>query len=270
MYDKKDVVVSADGVPIHYQVCGEGTPALVLVHGWCCDRSYWERQVGQFAHQYKVVTVDLAGHGESGLGRKAWTMAAFGEDVVAVVKKVGLEQVVLIGHSMGGHVIVEATRRMPERVVGLVGVDAFKKLDLTRTQKQIDDFLVPFRANFAETIRNVVRKVMFVPTSDTALVEKIVADMSGAPPEVGIGTLQELFSHGSRLRETLQEVKMPIITINSDFEPTNVEAAGRYGIEIAFMSGVGHFVMMEDPETFSHLLDEAVKKLVRSRGGNDD
>ena len=96
----KDVAISPDGVPIYYETQGTGQPALVFVHGWSCDRSYWERQVGHFAHQYQVVAIDLAGHGESGLNRQAWTMPAFGEDVVVVVEKLGLEQVVLIGHSM--------------------------------------------------------------------------------------------------------------------------------------------------------------------------
>ena len=97
----KDHVLSSDNVPIYYEVQGDGEPALVFIHGWCCDRSYWREQMGEFAQQYKVVTVDLAGHGESGLDRKAWTMSAFGEDVVAVVESLGLDKVVLIGHSMG-------------------------------------------------------------------------------------------------------------------------------------------------------------------------
>jgi pimeloyl-ACP methyl ester carboxylesterase len=67
----KDLAISADGVPIHYEVHGTGLPALVFVHGWTCDRSYWGRQIGHFARKYQVVAVDLAGHGESGLDRKA-------------------------------------------------------------------------------------------------------------------------------------------------------------------------------------------------------
>ena len=95
------IAISVDGVPIHYDVQGNGATALVFVHGWCCDRHYWDRQVSHFPH-YTVATLDLAGHGESGRDRTRWTMPAFGQDVVAVVEQLGLEQVVLIGHSMGG------------------------------------------------------------------------------------------------------------------------------------------------------------------------
>ena len=118
-----DSALSADGVSIHYQVQGKGKPALIFIHGWCCDRSYWDEQLSHFTQQYKVVAIDLAGHGDSGLERKAWTMEAYGEDVVAVVNKLKLQEVILVGHSMGGYVILEAARRLPERIIGLVGVD---------------------------------------------------------------------------------------------------------------------------------------------------
>jgi pimeloyl-ACP methyl ester carboxylesterase len=127
------VVASSDGVPIGYEVHGSGTPALVFVHGWSCDRSYWRGQVDAFAARHRVVTVDLAGHGASGAGRSAWTMPAFGEDVVAVVAELGLDDLVLddlvlVGHSMGGDVIVETALRLPGQVLGLVWVDTYATL----------------------------------------------------------------------------------------------------------------------------------------------
>lgn len=73
----KGEVPSADGIPVRYEVHGAGPPALVFVHGWSCDRDYWRGQVEHFAGRYRVVTVDLAGHGESGGGphhrRWPWT-----------------------------------------------------------------------------------------------------------------------------------------------------------------------------------------------------
>jgi pimeloyl-ACP methyl ester carboxylesterase len=90
---------SADGVPVRYDGYGAGGPAIVFVHGWSCDRGYWDGQVAHFAERHRVVTVDLAGHGESGLGRTAWTIPSFGEDVVAVVDRLELSDMVLAGHS---------------------------------------------------------------------------------------------------------------------------------------------------------------------------
>ena len=56
-----DSVASTDGVMIHYSVKGSGSPALVFIHGWCCDQTYWDKQVDFFAEKVKVVTIDLAG-----------------------------------------------------------------------------------------------------------------------------------------------------------------------------------------------------------------
>ncbi|MCE8011798.1 alpha/beta hydrolase [Halomonas daqingensis] len=83
---------SADGVPIAYEVHGSGEPTLVFIHGWSCDGRYWRGQVPYFSQQHRVVTIDLAGHGHSGLEREDFTMPAFGEDVKAVLEELDVEQ----------------------------------------------------------------------------------------------------------------------------------------------------------------------------------
>ena len=102
-----DFACSADDIPVAFEANGSGTPAIVFVHGWSCDRSYWEAQIEDFAWRHRVVAVDLTGHGASGVGRPAWTMPAYGNDVVAVLERLDVPDAVLIGHSMGGDVIVE-------------------------------------------------------------------------------------------------------------------------------------------------------------------
>jgi pimeloyl-ACP methyl ester carboxylesterase len=257
-----DIATSPDGIRIAYETRGEGTPALVFVHGWSCDRSYWKGQLQPFSRQFKVVAVDLAGHGESALGRKTQTMAAFGGDVAAVVKKLGLQRVVLIGHSMGGDVIVEAARRLPGRVAGLVWVDTYKQLGTPRTPEQIQGLMAPFRTDFVETTRSFVRG-MFPPNADRALVERVVMDMSAAPPEVAVGALESAISFGNEMPRALQEVKLPVVAINPDNKPTDVPSMERHGVRVVLMPGVGHFLMMEDPERFNRLLRTEIDSLVR-------
>jgi pimeloyl-ACP methyl ester carboxylesterase len=262
MHAESHIALSADGVPIHYDVQGTGMIALVFVHGVCCTRRFWDRQVNDFAPQYTVVSLDLAGHGASGRDRTQWTMAAFGQDVVAVVEQRGLKQVVLIGHSLGGAVIVEAARRLPTAVIGLVGVDTWQHLEQPRSPEQVAESLAPLRADFMEATRANVRR-MFVPTSDPTLVEHVMATMSAAPPHIGIGALEEFRGYDRTLVAGLHEVKAPKMAINSNVRPTHTEAL-RHGIEVMRMSGVGHFVMLEEPQTFNRLLDEAVKKCIQT------
>jgi pimeloyl-ACP methyl ester carboxylesterase len=264
MNAQSHVAISADGVPIHYDVQGNGTIALVFVHGWCCDRRYWDQQVEHFAPRYTVVCLDLAGHGASGRDRTQWTVPAFGQDVVAVVQQLGLEQVVLIGHSSGGPVIVEAARRLPASVIGLVGVDTWQNVEQRRTPAQVAETLAPFRTNFVEAMHTFVR-ARFVPTSDLTVVERVMAGTSAALPHIAIGAHAEHLGNDRNLQEGLLEVKAPKITINTSERPTNREVAQRHGIEVLWMSGVGHFGMLEDSQTFNRLLDEAVQKCLHAR-----
>jgi len=255
------IAISSDGVPIHYDVQGSGKIALVFVHGWCCNRGHWAGQVDHFAPHYTLVTIDLAGHGASGRDRTRWTLSSFGRDVAAVVEQLGLEQVVLIGHSMGGMVIVEAARRLPSAVIGLVGVDTWRNVEQIRTPGQITEMVGPLRANFREAAGAFVRD-RFVAASDPALVERVVAAMSAAPPDIAIAAAEAICEYDRHLPAGLQGVNVPKVTING--RPTNLEAAKRLGITVMQVSGVGHFVMMEDPPAFNRLLDEALRKLIHT------
>ena len=257
-------VVSADGVPIRYEVHGSGEPALVLVHGWSCDRSYWDAQVPYFSERYRVVTIDLAGHGESGLEREVWSMRAFGQDVAAVVEELGLEQVVLVGHSLGGPVVVEAARLLGDRVKLIVGVDTFNDVEARYSEEEIEDVLETFHTDFSATTKEWVRSQAFLPTSDSALVEQVAEDMSSAPPAVATGAIEGMFRWSNdESAAALRDLRVPIRLINSDYRPTNVDLGREYvsSFDVVLMSGVGHFVMMEDPETFNRLLGEIVEGL---------
>jgi pimeloyl-ACP methyl ester carboxylesterase len=174
-YDQ--IAVSADGVPIHYEIHGSGSPALVFVHGWCRDRRCWDGQVQAFAPRHTVVALDLAGHGASGRDRASWTIQAFGLDVAAVVEKLGLRQAVLIGHSLGGGSIVEVARRLPDTVVGVIGVDTWRNLGEPRSRGAVSQAHALFRVDFAGTMRNRVQ-TMFSSSADPALVEGVAAQTS--------------------------------------------------------------------------------------------
>ena len=257
-----EVAVSADGIPVAYEVHGQGNPALVLVHGWSCDRTYWREQLGHFAERHLVVAIDLAGHGESDAGRQAYTMAAFGDDVVAVVEKLGLDDLVLTGHSMGGDVIVEAALKLRERVRGLVWVDVYSTLGEARSRAVIDRFMAPFRKDFETTTRRFVGG-MFLAGSDPDLVDWVVADMSAAPPEIAVDTMEHAISNDAAILAALQRLKIPIVAINPDYRPTDTQALNRHGVTAVAMSGAGHFLMLEDPATFNRLLGEVIARFVK-------
>jgi len=261
-----DVAVSQDGVSIHYDVQGNGETTLIFVHGWCCDRHYWRQQVDHFSARYGVVCIDLAGHGASGRDRKQFTIAAFAQDVIAVMKQLGRDRIVLVGHSMSGGVIVEAARHLGSAVIGVAGVDSLWDVDQERSPEQVAAFMAPFRVDYPKAARAFVRG-MFTPTSDSTLAEAIMSAVAAVPGAIGIEALEASVGNGRSLREGLDEISVPVALINSPhWRATNVEAAQRRGIDVKLVPGVGHFVMLEDPLAFNQLLDEAVQGFLHTSG----
>ena len=249
--------ISPDGIEIRFDVAGAGSPAIVFVHGWSCDRTYWREQLTAFAGRHVVVAVDLAGHGESGAGRRAWTMPAFGDDTVAVVAQLGLERVVLVGHSMGGDVVLEAALRLGDRVAGVVWVDTYPSLGHGSTQEALDAFAEPFRRDFPGHTRQFVRD-MFPPTADPDLVERVAEDMASAPPDIAIDAAVHAWGNEGPAIAALERLTVPVVQIRPDDEPTDVESLARHGVGTVIVHGVGHFAMLEDPEQFDRLLAEVI------------
>ncbi len=253
----KTTVTSPDGITIAYQQYGSYSPALVFIHGWSCDRSYWEEQSEFFSQKYQVVTIDLPGHGESGLGRKAWTIESYGADVAAVVKELDLQEVILIGHSLGGDIVIAAEPLVREHVTGLVWVDTYRDLGSPNTAEQVQEFIKPFRYNFEEQTYTFVRG-MFPSDSKEELADRVAKDMASAPREVAIESLESSFTFGRTITNSLKKVESPIVAINPDNGTTNIASMKRYGIETVLMPDVGHFMMIENPESFNKLLAEAI------------
>ena len=255
-------VPSIDSVPIHYRVAGQGLPALVFIHGWSCDGTYWEPQMQHFAASHTVVVLDLAGHGESGAQRTDYTMAGFGADVRAVVEALELERVVLIGHSMGGFVMIEAARLLGDRVVGLIGADTLHTVEEVMDAAAKEEFLAPLHADFAARTEAFVSQGLLSEQTDRALADRIAADMAAAPPEVGFSALEHTLAYNAAA--ALDEVQLPIRCINADKFPTDVESGRRHApsFEVSIMPGVGHFPMLERPAEFNRLLEAAIGDLV--------
>ncbi len=256
--------VSRDGTKIAYSVSGKGEPTLVFIHGWSCNQSVWKKQVPYFEKNYRVVTMDLAGHGASGQERTVYTMEAFGEDVAAVVRAVGTKQAIVMGHSMGGAVIVEAAEMMPEEIKAIVGIDTLHDFEEVLTAEQKEEFLKPFKEDFKKHTDAFVRG-MFVEGTDPNLMDEVAGMMSGASPRVGISALDEMFKRSYAANPP--KIHVPVWCLNADLWPTKSEVNRKYVPEfnLRIMPGVGHFLMLEKPEEFNQQLNGIVEEIAKRK-----
>jgi len=258
------IAFSKDGTPISYEIFGVGEPTLVFVHGWSCDARYWRAQVPVFSKKYRVVVIDLAGHGHSGKSRTKYTMGSFGEDVRAATESTGSHSVILIGHSMGGSVIAEAARLMPDRVIGLIGIDTLENIEYPMTREELKKMIAPLEENFRDGSRQFVSE-MIAPNTDPQLREWILSDMSAAPPSVAISAMNEMMTQyiTGEAAKVFKQIRIPVITVNRDLWPINYEANRRhmFSFNAIVLKGADHFLMMDRPIDFNKALGKAILML---------
>ena len=258
---KSSMVKAADGVPIYYEVQGKGEPALVFIHCWSCNRQLWDNQVAQFSKTHRVLTIDLPGHGESGMDRKTWSVESYGDDVKTVVTKLDLKRVVLIGSSMGGPIALEAARRMPDRVIGIVPVDTLHNVEAKLPPDQIEGVFKQLLADFKGNGANLMNQFFFSPSTPQAVKERVLADMASRNPETAVAILRAVFAYDAA--PALREIKVPIRAINADLQPTNLEVNRKYApqFDAVIIKGTGHYPMLEDPARFNAMLTDILRQL---------
>jgi len=263
-----NVAISSDGVKISFDQQGKGKPAIIFVHGWSINRSVWVAQMAHFSEKYRVIAVDLPGFGESGYNRTNWTMASFGEDVAAVIKKLNLKRVVLVGFSMGGSVIIETAKASPENLIGLVLVDVLQDVEM----KYSPEMLTYMDSVLMDVVTNPTNEKLvgggFYKKNPEASFKRVLSMLSAHKNTSRIGwreSIDDFFRWSNEdCIESLEKVRAPIISINSDMEPTNVEAYKKYvpSYQLKIIPDAAHLVMWDNPEEFNRLLEESIQEFV--------
>ncbi|NOZ52747.1 MAG: alpha/beta hydrolase [Gammaproteobacteria bacterium] len=248
-------VTSTDGSAITYGVRGQGDMTIIFVHCWTCNHEFWRPQIEYFSQKYKVAWLDLAGHGLSGSNRQEYTMAAFGEDVVAVVNEIKGKNIVLVGHSMGGPVVIEAAKILGNKVIAVVGVDTFyTPFKYPKSEAKISEFVKPFEDDFKGTSEQLVRS-MFTPKADPKLITSIINQMANARPSMGISAMYEIFRWNAKnVPSTLDMYSKKLRNING--APTGEEKALHKSVNL--IPGVGHFVAQVKPNEFNKALNQII------------
>ena len=254
---------SADGVTIAWRQYGGGEPAIVLIHGWATDSSIWREQLAPLARRHTVVTLDLGGAGASGTNRQTWSLANFAQDVAAVAAKLPQAHIVLVGDGLGGPVALEAAPLIGARVAAIIGAETFRTIGQPALlPSQVDQYLQPFRDDFAAAARRFVTGTLFHTRTDPAVVRGVADLAAQSAPERGLATLTEL----NRLdyASILPAVKIPIVVIDSDLGGAVDEARLRKVVprlRLITLNGDDSFPMLDDSQRFNTTLLQAIDSL---------
>jgi pimeloyl-ACP methyl ester carboxylesterase len=246
---------SIDGIRIHSESTGRG-PTIIFVHGWTCDATSWSAQVPAFSDDHRVIVLDLPGHGKSGSpAAGAFSMELFARAVEAVRAEAGAEKIVLVGHSMGAPVIRKYALLYPQRVAGVVAVDG--SLDVRGFAGRGGGALP---AMTREARENMIRG-MFVPTTPTAVQEKILATMLGTPEATANGAMAAMFGQTAAPDEVIRAPALAVVAGTGRVPDTAAMKAIVPDFEATQVAGTGHFLMLEKPAEFNQLLQAFLDRI---------
>ena len=261
-----DGKIMINGNSINYSSYGSGDYTLLFLHGWCINQTYWDDQVTVLKDQYKIITADLPGFGNSGKTKTDWSIEAYGQDIKLLIDSLDLEKVILVGHSMSGDVILEAALGN-ENIVALIGVDNFK--DVVETidpaiQAEMDVFLELLQDNFTNVVMVYAQATLFLPSTDTTVVQRVLNDFSSADSTIAYKSIKGLIDYTQKEAVQLSKLEQKLYLINSDATPTDTSVLNTIGVDyqVVDIPQTGHYPMVEKPTEFTSLLSSVLKEVV--------
>jgi pimeloyl-ACP methyl ester carboxylesterase len=258
---------------IHHVRRGAGRPPIVLVHGFACALGDWDAQVAELSRRHETVAVDLAGHGRSPAPPEACSIERYGADVAEVMRALELAPAVLVGHSMGCRVVLEAALQAPEHVCGLVLVDGSQFAPAM--QPVLTEAFA--RGEFRPTVHRLFVD-MFTEKSDKAVAEAVVARAGRLPEAVGRKALLDLVRYDLvRLADTLGAVQVPLLAVQTTYSNEKRERktmrkgdttpyldlvrAKVKGAAIEIIPDTGHFPQLDEPDRTTALIAQLARRI---------
>ena len=236
-----------------YDAAGAGDPALLFLHGWCGDRSFFAPQFDYFAPTHRVVSVDLPGHGDSEVPDE-YSIEAFANRVAELATELGLGRSVVFGHSIGAMVALALSQSAPE----LVGAVAL--IDPPPLSKEVWKGFAPqlissFTGPDGPTGRRQFVEQMFLPTDDRSRRAKIIETMTAVPNDIAIPSVEAIAAFDAMA--VLRHCAVPVLTISSAV-PTNDAASlleANATMTLGQTVGAGHFLQLEVPEQVNPMIE---------------
>lgn len=259
---------------VHHVVTGDGRPPIVFVHGFACALSDWAAQVAHLSPRHQTVAVDLRGHGASPGEAAECSIERYGADVAEVMRALALPPAVLVGHSMGCRVVIEAALQAPRQTAGVILVDG----------SQFSAVMEPVLAQrFATadgygTFTKALFDDMFTARSDATMAASVVERASRLPRPIGEKLMTDLLRYDvGRLTGSLSGLRAPVMALqatssNEKRERTTLREgqttpyldmlrANVPSARIEIIPDTGHFPQLDESARTNALIESFVNAL---------
>lgn len=263
---------------MHFIQRGSGAPALVFVHGFCCTHEDWAPQLAFFANTNEVVACDLRAHGKTPGRPHECSIEHYGGDVAALVNNLDLPRVVLVGHSMGCRVVLEAARVLTpteggKRLAGLVLVDGSRNAFSDPDGAEAAARAAIDKLGYAAFAERLFRQMFFTPSAMAdAIVERAVRTSKEFGPHLWPRTSR--WDAGS-MDAAFDALRVPVLAIQSTTRNAQLQRAPlktgdtspwldylrSRGARVEIIPDTGHFTMLEAPEAVNKLISRFMSEL---------
>ncbi|HET7198052.1 MAG TPA: alpha/beta hydrolase [Burkholderiales bacterium] len=251
---------------MHFVRRGSGAPTLVFVHGFACTHEDWLSQLEFFSARHETLACDLRAHGATPGRPQECSIEHYGGDVAALVANLQLEKCVLVGHSMGCRVVLEANRLIADKVAALVLVDGSRLAEGDAEGAQAAALAAIDRVGYPAFAENLFRQMFFTPSPAA---EAIVRRAVTGSARFG----RELWSRMARwdagsMDAAFAAVRSPLLVIQSTTRDASLrrsplqagqsspwlEYARNRGARVEVLPDTGHFPQIERPEALNRLI----------------
>jgi 3-oxoadipate enol-lactonase len=256
------------GIEMAYDDEGGGPP-VVLLHGYPFNRSIWREQVAGLSANYRIITPDLRGHGETTVGDTTPTMAEMARDVAALLDELGIERVTLCGLSMGGYVALAFYRHFPLRVRALVLADTRPQTDTPEARRNREEQARKILQEGMESIADdFLKKVLTAATISERpeITERVRQMILKTNPQGAANALRAMAARPDQT-EFLEEISaQTLILVGSEDQITPLKDAELMhreigGSRLEIIEGAAHLSNLERPAEFNHALKDFLDAL---------
>jgi pimeloyl-ACP methyl ester carboxylesterase len=222
--------------------------AIVFVHCWTCNETFWKDNFFEFP-EYRAVTLDLPGHGLSDKPKLDYTMEYFARAVDAVMKHAGVEKAVLVGHSMGTPVIRKFYELYPDKTLALVVVDG--ALLPMGPRDQVEKFFEPLFKDYKTGAPTFIDGML--QTAHPEVKPFVRSSMLATPDYVAQSAMKEMLADAYAPHA---KINVPVLATMapSPYWPKDLEAQYRNAapnLDFRMFDGVSHFLQLERPKEFN-------------------
>ncbi|MUV05475.1 alpha/beta fold hydrolase [Flavobacterium rakeshii] len=204
---------------VSYTDTGDG-PALVLLHGFLENSNMWKHYITEFSKHYRVITVDLLGHGQTDCIGYIHTMEDMADAVYAVLEDLGITEAVFTGHSMGGYVALAIAELYPDAVKGIVLQNSTSKADSEERKLNRDRAINAVKQSYANFVRLAIANLFSEENRErlTAEIESVRNEALKTPVQGIVAALE-----GMKIRKDrevlLHTTDIPVLLILGKKDP---------------------------------------------------